>query len=57
MMAKGQWVAIKLATDSALASDTPTLPMKWYRANAASHPGGRNLESVCDNLHQSAQSN
>ena len=30
MMAKGQWVAIKLATDSALASDTPTLRMKWY---------------------------
>ena len=42
-----EWVPLylfsKLAMDSALASDTPTMPVKGYRAYAASHPDGRNL--------------
>ena len=36
----GAYMFNKLAMDSARASDTPNVPVKRYKVNAASHPVG-----------------
>ena len=36
----GEYMLKRLATDSARASDTPSIPVKCYTPNAASHPLG-----------------
>ena len=50
----GLYLFKRLATDSACASDTPSMPKKWNAVRIASHTplGGRNLGSVCTYLHQ-----
>ena len=50
----GLYLVKRLATDSACASDTPSMPKKWNTVKIASHkpPGGRNRAFVRTYFHQ-----